>query len=63
MSIFAYLDAGTGSIIIQTIVGGIAAIGVVARVYWSKIKRFFRRGGDEQQTDPAVQADASPVEK
>jgi hypothetical protein len=52
MNIFAYLDAGTGSIIIQTIVGGVAAIGVVMRVYWSKVKRFFRRGG-EPVTDAA----------
>ena len=51
MTVFAYLDAGTGSIIIQTIVGGVAAIGVVARVYWSKIKGFFRRGS-EPVVDP-----------
>ena len=55
MSIFAYLDAGTGSIIIQTIVGGVAAIGVVMRVYWSKIKAFFRRGG-EPSTEPEPSA-------
>ena len=52
MHIFAYLDAGTGSIIIQTIVGGIAAIGVVLRVYWSKVKNFFRRG-DKTVAEPA----------
>jgi hypothetical protein len=50
MIVLAYLDAGTGSIIIQTIVGGLAAIGVVSRVYWSKIKNFFRRGGASTET-------------
>jgi len=39
---YAYLDPGTGSVIIQAIIGGIAAVGVIVKIYWYKILRFFR---------------------
>lgn len=38
---FAYLDPGTGSMLIQMIVGGVAGTIVVAKLHWVKIKRFF----------------------
>lgn len=38
---FAYLDPGTGSMLIQMIVGGVAGTIVVVKLHWSKIKRFF----------------------
>ena len=34
----AYIDPGTGSIILQSIIGGIAAGGVVLKLYWAKVK-------------------------
>jgi hypothetical protein len=33
----AYLDPGTGSIILQAIIGGLAMGAVTARLYWNKI--------------------------
>lgn len=43
----AYLDPGTGSILMQSILAGIAvAIGVV-RAYWFRIRAFFGAGNDE----------------
>ena len=42
-SAHAYLDPGTGSMIIQGIVGVIAGAAVVGRLYWEKIKGFFPR--------------------
>tara|TARA_Y100001970_G_scaffold182041_1_gene221548 strand:- start:19350 stop:19592 length:243 start_codon:yes stop_codon:yes gene_type:complete len=34
----AYLDPGTGSIILQALLGLIAAIGATSSFYWKKIK-------------------------
>ena len=38
---FAYLDPGTGSMLIQGLIGAVAAAFVVGRLYWYKIKSFF----------------------
>ena len=38
---FAYLDPGTGSIILQGILGAIAAGASYCSIYWHKIKKFF----------------------
>ena len=40
---YAYLDPGTGSIMIQSVIGAIAAIGVTLKLYWHKIKIMFSR--------------------
>jgi hypothetical protein len=40
---YAYLDPGTGSIILQAIIGGLAMAAVTARLYWHKILVFFGR--------------------
>jgi len=43
---FAYLDPGTGSIIIQSLIASVAAAGYVIRIYWHKIVSFFSRKKD-----------------
>ena len=43
----AYLDAGTGSMLLQLLVGGIAAIGVAAKFYWRRVLRLLRIRKDE----------------
>jgi len=40
---FAYLDPGTGSIILQALVGAIAAGATYCSMYWQKIKSFFSK--------------------
>ena len=47
----AYLDPGTGSMLLQVIRGGFAAIGVALKLYWDRITSFFQRG--ETTTSPA----------
>ena len=37
-SAFAYLDPGTGSMLLQVILGGAAAVGVAVKLYWHKIR-------------------------
>ena len=42
-SAYAYLDPGTGSIILQAIVGAFAAFFSTLYIFWEKIKIFFRK--------------------
>ena len=37
----AYLDPGTGSMLLQGLIGGIAVASVAIGGYWSKVKAFF----------------------
>jgi hypothetical protein len=38
--VYAYLDPGTGSALLQGVLGAIAAIAVVTKLYWYRILRF-----------------------
>jgi hypothetical protein len=37
---YAYLDPGTGSMMLQLLIGGIAGALVVIKLYWYKLKGF-----------------------
>ena len=39
----AYLDPGTGSMILQLLLGGIAGALVVGKLYWQRVRDFFRK--------------------
>jgi len=47
----AYLDPGTGSIILQAAIGAIAGALVAARLYWGRIKSFLKRGKNGDSRD------------
>ena len=38
-----YLDAGTGSMLVQMVVAGVAGAAVFAKIYWAKVTGPFRR--------------------
>ena len=42
-SVLAYLDPGSGSMILQILAGGVAAVGVAAKMYWRRVSRFLHR--------------------
>jgi hypothetical protein len=42
--IFAYLDPGTGSLILQLLVGGLAGLATYVKFRWTSIKGWFNRG-------------------
>ena len=42
---FAYLDPGTGGMLIQIILGGLAGLAVAGKLFWHQLKSFFRIGG------------------
>ena len=39
----AYLDPGTGSIILQAIVGAFAAFFTSIYIFWAKVKNFYKK--------------------
>ncbi|MET0511737.1 MAG: hypothetical protein ABW135_08665 [Thermoleophilaceae bacterium] len=55
-TVLAYLDPGSGSMILQIIAGGLAAVAVTAKLYWNRILRFLRIRKDEPEA--ATPADA-----
>ncbi len=40
---WAYIDPGTGSILIQGLIAAFAAVGVTLKLYWHRIIAFFKR--------------------
>lgn len=48
---WAYLDPGSGSMLLQVILGGVAAIGVAAKLYWHRFKRLLGFGGEEKSDE------------
>ena len=52
-TVLAYLDPGSGSMILQIIAGGLAAVAVTAKLYWNRLLRFLRIKKDEPETPKA----------
>ena len=48
----AYLDPGTGSILLQSTLALIAGTAVTLKLYWSKLKELIRRRRPEQSRRP-----------
>jgi hypothetical protein len=46
-TVLAYLDPGSGSLLLQALVGGVAGAAVFAKMYWRRAKRFLRLERDE----------------
>ena len=58
-TLFGYLDPGSGSMILQILTGGIAAVAVTAKLYWRRLMRFFGIRKDEPEAEPAGKPDSS----
>jgi O-antigen/teichoic acid export membrane protein len=50
-AVFAYLDPGTGSMLVQLVVGGVAAAAVTAKFYWRRLLRLLRIRKTEPESD------------
>jgi len=51
---YAYLDPGTGSIILQGIIAGIASVSFAVKLYWHKLKSLFQKNdklNDEEENE------------
>ena len=56
---YAYVDPGTGGMLIQLVTGGIAGLLVLTRLFWSRIRDVFRRQPASPHT--ARPPDATPA--
>ena len=48
-----YLDAGTGSMLVQMAVAGVAGAAVFFKVYWAKVTEPFRRNRPTTRSSPS----------
>lgn len=56
---FAYIDPGTGSMILQGIIGGVAGGLFIMRTYWAKVVAFFSGSRKAAEiSDDAARTDA-----
>ena len=44
----AYIDPSAGGLLVQILLGGIAGIGVLVKLYWGKLTKFLRKEKDDQ---------------
>lgn len=51
---YAYLDPGTGSMILQSVIAVCVGAIVAMKVYWHKLKSFFVKNDGDRQTDKEV---------
>jgi hypothetical protein len=47
-SALAYIDPAAGSVFLQLLLGGVAGVIVVLKLYWHKFIGFFRRNPQEE---------------
>lgn len=52
MQLFAYLDPGTGTIIVQAVLGGVAGVAVLFKTVGGR----FRKKSKTEDVDPTTQA-------
>jgi hypothetical protein len=57
-TVFAYLDPGSGSMILQIIAGGLAAVAVTAKLYWNRLLRLLRIKKEDPQAETASKTDS-----
>ena len=57
--VLAYLDPGSGSMILQLLVGGVAAMGVALKMYWQRVLSFLRIRRDDDKSTTGEQRDAT----
>ena len=47
----AYLDPGSGSMLVQLLLGGVAGAAVIMKLGWERFKGIFRSGGKKSNPD------------
>ena len=53
-TVLAYLDPGSGSMMLQVIAGGLAAAAVTLKVYWRRLLVFLHIRKPDEDTEPAA---------
>jgi len=47
---YAYIDPGSGSMMLQLLLGGLAGLGVAIRLYWRRIRSLLGRRSEAGKT-------------
>jgi hypothetical protein len=55
---FAYLDPGSGSMMLQLIFGGVAGVVVIIKLYWGSFVNLFRRRRGQKENLPPQERDS-----
>ena len=50
-SVYAYLDPGTGSLVIQSVIAIVAGAIFTIKIYWSRVKGYFFKDNKEEKED------------
>ena len=48
----AYLDPGSGSILLQVLIGGLLGAAFLLRAFWGRIKGLFKRSAATEEKSP-----------
>jgi hypothetical protein len=59
ISLLAYLDPGSGSMILQILAGGVAAVAVTAKLYWRRLLKFLHIRKDEPELEKTGSTDSA----
>ena len=49
--VFAYLDPGSGSMLLQLVLGGLAGLAVIAKLYWQRLLGLFGMNAQQEESD------------
>ena len=58
-TVLAYLDPGSGSVILQAIVGGTAAVAVTFKLWWRRLLSFLGIRKREEEPEPTPESGRS----
>jgi hypothetical protein len=58
--LLAYLDPGSGSVLLQALLGGVAALAITGKLWWHRLLTFLRIRKDP--VDPGPEPAAAPDE-
>lgn len=54
---FAYLDPGSGSMMLQLLFGGVAGVAVIIKIYWKSFVNLFRHRHGQKENLPSQERD------
>jgi hypothetical protein len=61
---YAYIDPGTGGMLIQLVTGGVAGLAILARLYWRRIRSIFAKDESDARESRQTRApSARPDER
>jgi hypothetical protein len=53
----AYLDPGSGSMMLQLLLGGVVGVAAILKLYWSTFVGLFRRKKHQANSMPPIELD------